>query len=430
MYRRLGLTDVVGFERLDPDGYDHVIVGGDRVAIPSGLPRYRDQLIARFPGAAGPLRRYFAVLIGMAAELDALPDRLGLGDVLTAPFRFHRSIRFRTWTLQDLYDDIGMPLHLQAVLAGQCGDYLLPPERVSLALHVALVSNYDRGAFYPTRHYDHMVQTLANSIRERPGCALMLETEVTNIGIVNKAFDRVTTRDGRTFRAHRCISNVDPATTMKMVDTPLPARWRRKLEYPYSTSTFTLYLGIEGIDLREHGFGSYNVWHYPSADLNGIYHRQGEGRDLSDPWLFLSTPTLHSAHPGLAPQGHQILEVATSCDYAYFAELAALGHRAYSQAKTKIRDRILDVIEERYIPRLRNHLAMKLAGTPLTNERFCRAPQGNAYGSNLTPDALWPRVPNETPVEGLFVVGATAGYPSVGGTMGAGLRLTDRLLAS
>jgi phytoene dehydrogenase-like protein len=215
---------------------------------------------------------------------------------------------------------------------------------------------------------------------------------------------------------------------MRMVSSSVPARFRRKLDYPYSTSTFTLYLGVKDLDLRDFGFGSFNVWHYPHHDINAIYRRQVEHHDLDDPWLFLSTPTLHSDAPGLAPEGHQILEVATSCDYEHFAALRRRGHRPYSKAKTRVRDRILDVIEERYVPGLRKHLAMKLAGTPLTNERFCRAPRGNAYGSNLSADAIWPRVPHRTPVDSLFLVNASAGFPSVGGTMGAGLRLADRLL--
>ncbi len=430
VYKRLGLEEKVKFRRLDPEGFDHVIVGNERVAIPNGMAKYRDQLIHRFPEAARPLRRFFSVMIGMSDEIDALPDDLRLRDALTAPFRFPRSIRYRTWTLQDLYDHVGMPPLLQAILAGQSGDYLLPPNQVSLGLHVALVANYDRGAFYPEQHYAHMVEALADHIRQAPGCELLLETEVASIQAEGGRVRGVTTQDGTTYRAQRCVSNADPRVTLRMIDTAVEPKFRERVLYPYSTSTVTLYLGIRGIDLRDHGFGDYNVWHYPHADLNEIYRRQVEAHDLDDPWLFLSTPTLHSDAPGLAPEGEHVLEVATSCDYEHFAALKRRGHKAYSKEKTRVRDRILDILEERYIPGLRSHLAMKLAGTPLTNERFCRAPRGNAYGSNLSADAIWPRVPHETPFDNLFMVNASAGYPSVGGTMSAGLRLADRLLAS
>jgi len=127
--------------------------------------------------------------------------------------------------------------------------------------------------------------------------------------------------------------------------------------------------------------------------LNEIYRRQGTHHDFDQPWLFMSTPTLHTDAPGLAPPGEHILEVATSCDYHHFAELRRRDPRAYTREKNRVRDRMLDTIEASYVPGLRKHLAMRVSGTPLTNERFCRAPEGNAYGSELSPTWLWPRVP-------------------------------------
>ncbi len=158
-----------------------------------------------------------------------------------------------------------------------------------------------------------------------------------------------------------------------------------------------------------------------------MYRRQGKHNDLSNPWLFMSTPTLHSGEPGLAPEGHQILEVATSCSYEYFADLKRRDRKAYTRAKVKTRDRILELIEAQYIPNLRKHLAMKVAGTPTTNEFYVRAPKGNAYGSNLTPENMFPRVANQSPLANLWMVNASAGYPSVGGTVGAGIKLYEQL---
>jgi phytoene dehydrogenase-like protein len=188
-----------------------------------------------------------------------------------------------------------------------------------------------------------------------------------------------------------------------------------------------MYLGVKNLDLREHGFGSFNVWHYPHDDINRMYRDQLERHDLENPWLFLATPTLHTAEPGIAPAGHQILEIATCCDFGHFEALRAQHRSVYTKEKLKVRDRILEILEASYVPGLRKHLAMRVAGTPLTNAQFCRAPRGNAYGTALTPAQL-PRVDFETPIRNLFLVNATAGYPSIGGTVGSGMRLYDRLM--
>jgi phytoene dehydrogenase-like protein len=428
LMRRLGLADEVRFHRLDPEGFDHVVVAGERYRIPNGLEKSRDRLIRRHPEATEPLRRYFDTVMAIGRELDRLPPTIGWRELVTAPLRLPHLLRYQGWTLQRLYDHVAMPRRLQAVLAGQAGDYLLPPAEVALLLHVALVRGYDRGAYYPERHFQHMVGSVAGAIAARPGCQLLLDTEITRIEVAGDRVVGVVARDGRRFTADRYVSNLDPRLTATLVgEARLPRSWLRQLSYGYSSGNFTLYLGIRGLDLREHGFGSWNVWHYPHDDLNAIYRRQLAGQDCSDPWLFMSTPTLHTDAPGLCPPGHQILELATSAPYQPWHELRKNDRRAYNLAKKQVRDRLLEIVEERYVPGLRQHLAMRVMGTPATNARFCGAPEGNAYGAALTPANVRRRVSAETPLANLWLANATAGFPSVAGTVKTGLDLHRRL---
>jgi all-trans-retinol 13,14-reductase len=426
---KLGLADEVRFHRLDPEGFDHVVVGGDRYRIPNGLEKFRDRLIRRHPEAARPLHRYFDLVMALGREMDRLPSPLSWRDLALAPLRSPHLLRHQRWTLQRLYDHVGMPPRLQAVLAGQSGDYLLPPEEVSLLLHVALVRGYDRGAYYPEKHFQHLVGSIAKAIAARPGCEILLQTEIRSIEVARDRVVGVVARDGRRFTAHRYISNVDPRRTSQLIGAAkLPRTWTSKLDYEYSSGNLTLYLGVSGIDLREHGFGSWNVWHYPHDDLNAIYRRQLAGADCSDPWLFMSTPTLHTEAPGLCPPGHQILELATSAPYARWAALRERDRRQYNLEKKQLRDRLLELVEQRYVPGLRKRLMLQVMGTPATNARFCGAPEGNAYGAALTPRHVGlGRVAAETPLSNLWLVNATAGYPSVAGTVKAGLDLHKRL---
>jgi all-trans-retinol 13,14-reductase len=424
----LDLVEAVPFHRLDPEGFDHVVVAGTRHRIPNGLEKSRDRLIRRYPEAAEPLRAYFRIVRAIADELermDELPRKLDLR-ALASVARFRHLLRYLRWTLADLYDHVRMPQLLRAVLAGQCGDYLLPPRDVSLLLHVALVASYDRGAYYPAGHYFHFVESIANAITRQPGCAILYEHEVERIHVERGRVTGVTTKNGKRFTAKRYVSNVDPKRTAELAGEP--RLFGAPLRYAYSSGTITLYLAVKGLDLREHGFGSHNVWHYPHADVDRIYDDQGLRHDLRDPWLFLSTPTLHSSAPGLCPPGEQILEVATSCDWARWAKLRRDDRRAYNREKKLVRDGILDVIEQRYVPGLRAHLTVRVTGTPATNERFCFAPQGNAYGSALTPANVgFGRGPRRTALDNLWSVNATSGFPSVAGTIGAGMKMAQML---
>jgi phytoene dehydrogenase-like protein len=430
---KLGLAERVPFVRLDVEGFDHVVIEGERFRIPNGMNKFRDRLLRRFPESASPIREYFRIVTQLGDEvdrLDGVPDRLTPSVLLRQAYQQRHVIRYLRWTLEDLYDHVRMPRLLRAVLAGQSGDYLLPPRDVSLLLHVALVVNYDRGAYYPKHHFFQFVESLTDAVRNAPGCAVLLEHEVERIEVEAGRVVGVTTKNKKRFTAKRYVSNADPRVTARLAGPEHfeTKRDQKALDYDYSCGTFTMYLGMKGLDLREHGFGSFNVWHYPHQDLNRIYDDQLVRHDLSNPWLFLSTPTLHSDAPGLCPPGEQILEVATCCDYTRFARLRREDRRAYNVEKKRLREGILDVLEERYVPGLRRHLTMRVAGTPVTNERYCWAPEGNSYGSRLSPRNMGiHRKPFRTALDNLWMVNATAGFPSVAGTVGAGIRLYREL---
>ncbi len=427
LLRRLDVADRVPFVRLDSEGFDHVVVAGERVRIPNGLTKYREQLLRRYPAWRAPILAYFEMLLAVREELDRsddLPPNLSPLSVLRAGFRFRHMLRHARSTLEDVYDACGVPPRLRAILAGQSGDYLLPPRDVSFLLHAGLVCAYDRGAYYPRNHVFSLVDAIADSIRSRPGCAVLLEHEVDRIHVKDGRVSGVSTKNGRHFTATRYVSNIDPRVTAKLLGEEHLARDAARLGYEYSTSTVTMYLAVTGLDLRDHGFGSFNVWHYPHADLNQIYDDQLLRHDLTNPWLFLSTPTLHSDAPGLCPPGHQILEAATCASYSHFAGLRQHDRRAYNIEKKKVRETILDVLEARYVPHLRDHLALRVLGTPATNERFCRAPAGNAYGARLDPaHVTLGRKPFRSSLENLWMANATAGMPSVSGAIGAGMQL-------
>lgn len=431
LLRATGLEDEVPLVPLDRDGYDHVVIAGERYTIPNGFDTHRDRLIARLPGDADALRAFFALLTHVRDDLDRVPESPGLLELATVPLRFPRLLRWRNATLQDVFDAHHLSPRAQAVLAGQAGDYLLPPAKVSFLLHAALVSGYDRGAWYPKGHFGHFVDAIVARIRACPGCSVELGQQVDQLQTDGDRVTGVRTATGQVWTGRTVLSNIDPRRTASLIAGAPPHRWPRPLDYDYSCSSFTMYLGLKDLDPRDHGFGRFNVWHYPHEDINRIYADQVDRGDLSDPWLFLSTPSLHSDAPGLAPPGRHVMVVATSCAHEPFRALEARDGAAYGAAKARVRDRILDVLEAHYLPDLRRHLEFNVVGTPLTQERFCGAPHGNAYGAELTPRNVGlGRVPFETPWRNLFLVNATAGYPSVAGTVRSGQRLFELLQRS
>ena len=172
------------------------------------------------------------------------------------------------------------------------------------------------------------------------------------------------TSDGRTFRARTFISNIDPKACVALIGPArFPRRFQKKVDYEYSVSSYTLYLGVKGLDLREFGFGSWNIWHYPHLDINRAYHAQAVDGDLSDPWFFLSTPSLYSqsGHPGeqdlpgrrTDPRGRHRL--ATSPSGPSATDRAGYGRR-------KVAERMLNIMETHRISGFPSHLHQEYRG--------------------------------------------------------------------
>lgn len=110
LLRELGVVDRVPFVRLDPDGFDHAVIAGERFRIPNGLAKFEARLLARYPQPSfrAPIRRYFSTIAVIAAELaqtGELPSRLTPVSVLRSLYRFRHVARYARWTLEDFYDN-------------------------------------------------------------------------------------------------------------------------------------------------------------------------------------------------------------------------------------------------------------------------------------------------------------------------------------
>lgn len=433
LLRKLGLHQQITFERLDPEGFDRFSCPeqGLHFRVPNGLEKWCERLADRYPAEAAGIRRFFDIARRVSIELRGLPEIRSTLDIIRAAAGAPRVLRHRKHTLQDVFDQCRLSLPVQAILSTQLGDLGLPPARVSFLVYCALISSYGAGAYYPTEHFSAMIEAIAGVIERAPGCSVVYDSEITRVVTERGRVSAVETSDGRRFRGARFICNGDPRKFVSLVGRRhFERRFLRSIDYHYSASSFSIYLGIRGVDLRDHGFGNWNVWHYPHLDINRMYAAQNERGDLSNPWLFMSTPTLCSPHSEArhAPGSDQILEIITTCAFEPFAEAWRRGKRDYRRFKRQIRERMLDIVETHYVPDLRQHIALRLAGSPTTNRRYLWAPRGNIYGSELTPaNVSASRLGAESSIENLYFTGASAAFPSIGGTVVGGSELYTRL---
>ncbi|MDB9306429.1 NAD(P)/FAD-dependent oxidoreductase [Nodularia spumigena CS-591/12] len=430
--KKLNLDQDVTFTRYDPNGFDHMRMPGYSLNIPSEPAELIRRLSELFPQNAEEIRKFVWEVQKTSQGIKKLAPPIIPAEIFANLGKVSSAVMYLNSTLQDVFDKFKLPQAAQTLLALQWPDFLLPPNQVSFYAWVILFTGYQQGAFYPEQHFDHVINSLVKVIEDNGG-EILLNQEVTDFQVINKTVTKVKainriTHQSREFTGENIICNIDPQKAAQMIGVEKFSRKvRQKLNYEYSPSNFMAYCVVKDIDLREYGFGKWNVFHTSHQNLNEAFYQMYEKNDFSQPSFAITTPSLMTAQPD-CPEGCQIIEFLTVANYDYFKQLKDTDVKAYRQKKAEILDAILDVVEKHYIPNIRNHLDFKITGSPTTNERYCWCPKGNSYGSNLTPGNMGiGRLNYKTSLKNLYFCNASSGYPGFAPTFWTGASLYQKL---
>lgn len=271
----------IPFNSLDLDCIDRIISPGIDFRIPLGWENFRDRLLSTYPEEAIAIDRYCDEIKQFHQQVQSLVKEVNWFDLQQSDWlklpKYWHLFRRRNWTLQDLYDRIGLSPKLQTILAGQSGDYALPPSEIALLSHTAIVWDYSEGAYYPKHHFKHFVDTIVAAITEGGG-VVVYSTPVERIEVKDRQVESVTA-GGKQYRATKAyISDLDPKLTVQLMHDShaLSDREVRRLtSYEYSASAFNIYLGLDRtFDPQKYGIGNWNIWYYPIGDLNRAYQQQ------------------------------------------------------------------------------------------------------------------------------------------------------------
>jgi phytoene dehydrogenase-like protein len=427
IYEGLGVANELVFLELNPDGYDHVVVGDQRFDIPKGKDRFAARLKERFPAEAEGIDRYFDLVGRMADELGFAAPIHTLGDAaklaLHMPTVLLHGLRPLSHFLDGCTDD---PL-LRAILSIQSGDHGMAPSRAPTALHAGLQGYYFDGGCYPRGGGHAIPEALVQQIRLHGG-EVVLRTEVDRILIDNDTVVGVRLADGRAVRADIVVSNADPGETWGRLVPPEHVGWRlrrRIRRMRYSVSTLSLFMAVE-MDLRAAGVDSGNIWYSETVDIDAVYAFAGRRRLTGAetiPGLFFNATTLKD--PSLRHDGLHTVEAMTLSSVDAFARWkdTVPGKRPadYAHLKAQLTERILDAVE-RFVPGLRERIVFRALGTPLTNVHYLHASRGGIYGTEKTLGNLGPlSFSVETHVRGLYQCGASTIAPGINGVTNSGL---------
>ena len=432
--KKLNLHEEVTFQRYNEDAFDKMRMPGYSLDIPNDYELLGDRLGEMFPKEKPKIQGF---LRDVQALSQAISDYNPLNGIIGNLFKgrgVYYLAKYRKATLQDVFDQFKLPLPAQTLLALQWPDFMLPPNQLSFIAWVALFDGYQKGAYYPTHHFEHVVDSFVKTIKDNGG-EIIFENKVIEFilegdKVVGAIAEDVNHPDKKEEHfAKNVVCNLDPKMASEMIG---PQRFspkvRKKLNYDYSPSSWISYCSVKGIDLRDYGFGRCNFFHTTEDDINKIFNRMYEKGDYKKPSFAITTPSLHTSDDKSCPDDEQMIEFVTVGHYRRFLDLKLANPKAYNSKKMEIMNYILDEVEEHYVPNIREHLVFKISGSPTTSERYCHSPMGNSYGSNLTPENVGPnRLDHKTSLKNFYFCNASSGYPGFAATIGNGARLYDVL---
>jgi all-trans-retinol 13,14-reductase len=417
LMRGLGLEDRIDFAELDPHGFSTITLPSATFRVPRGWQAYEDRLAATFPEQEEGIRRCVRTLRTVAEEIRSDQPE-SLRQAVARAGRLRSMLWWGLRPLARLYDACGLSQEVRTVIAGESGDYGLPPSKAPVALHAGFLDHYLKaGAYYPKGGGQVIAARLTEVISAHGGI-VRTKARVGRILLEGGRAAGVELVDGEQVGASVVVSNADIRRTyLELVGREhLPRRLRRKVEgFRMALPLFSLYLAVD-FDVRDR-LPNSTAWIYPHADIEAMYADAYAGRVPAQVPVFMTSGTLKDPEGDhTAPPGHSTLELMTIAPAQHetwgVGEGPVSGERysrapSYLAVKEKLAEAVLDTATM-VIPDLREHIVYRDASTPITQERFTLSSGGACYGLEMTIDQLGPFRPDvTTPIPGLYLAGAS-----------------------
>ena len=395
----LGITEEVEFIQVK-EMYRSIFPDLD-IVLPIGHEAYEEALCQTFPDDAKGIRTFLAQVLKMHNEIQYFEKHGGPGNLLTAPFRFSKTLRYLPARWGTVLNRHVKDPRARAVISQYWGYFGMAPSEVSYLYFANALSIYMKlGAAYVKGRSQALSNAFVSAL-ERFGGEIKLSCGVEKITTTNGRATGVITDDGEEIAADWVISNGDPITTCRNLigDDKVPSKFFRSLRSrTLSPSSLNVFMGINrtpeqlGIEHHENFINS-------SYDFED-HHDRMSVVDVPGTTLCACYTAID---PSLSPPGTTVLSLTT---LFYGEPWYHLSPEEYVETKNRIADGMIKAAEQ-IAPDIRKYAEVVEVGTPITNMRYTGALSGSIYGfSNSAFDHTVLRMGHKGPLDGLYFVGA------------------------
>lgn len=398
VFKYLGMMDQLKLEKMDEDGFDKIIIGGDdkEYVFAQGYERFIKKLAADFPEEEIAIRKYCEKIQNVCSKFPMYNLRTGGAyeekeDVLGIDTK-------------SCIESLTRNEKLQAVLAGNNILYAGQPDKTPFYVHALILNSYIESAWKCVDGGSQIAKILAKNIR-RQGGLVKNHSEVKRIVEEDGKISYAELGDGTRLHGKYFISDIHPAKTLEITESSLIKNaYRNRIgNLENSISSFSL-----NIVFKKNKFRYFNQNYY--------YHKEGQiwnmGNYTQENW-----PLGYAIFFPASSDSKEFAEGMTIFTYMRYEEVAkwkqtfntvsAKEERggSYDAFKKKKAERLLDLVEQKF-PGLRSCIKSYYTSTPLSYRDYIGSDDGSMYGIVKDyKDPLKTLIAARTKVPNLFLTG-------------------------
>ena len=402
--------------------YDEIYIEDKQYLFRSGEDNFINDLATIFPGEEQNIRDYIS-LVKKVAKKDMffnlkIIKSTWLVKIIKLYLKYYEKDYYK-YVNMSAYDGISLFTkneELKAVLGGQFGDYGPTPKKSNFFIHASIVNHYLEGGYFPKGGSGIIAKKIIPVI-EKSGGRVLVGQGVREILIENNNICGVEMKNGNKIYANKVVSGVGVCNTFNKLVVNQNFKNNEvdnyiKLSKKIGSSTGFIYcfVNLEGspkeLELRDS-----NLWIYPDMDYDKLLE-EFEKDILNNPMpLFIACTcakdsTWEKRYPNKSSA--IILTMAKKEWFEQWEEEECMKRNLdYKDLKEKMANRMLKEGLYKYYPKTKGKVLHYEVGTPLTNQFYLGAYNGEGYGldSNAYRFGKGHELKPETHIKNLYLTG-------------------------
>ncbi|MCZ8513160.1 NAD(P)/FAD-dependent oxidoreductase [Paenibacillus filicis] len=386
---------------------------------------YLRALQERYPEEQKGIEALFEQFVRIRKEILFMMNKTNNGETIDLFTDGPTVLAYNNLSLGQVLDQYIASPELKSVFSQQWAYYGLPPSQISSVYYAYAWTEYLLfGGFYPKGRSQQISNALTEIIKENGG-EVLTRQHVTQIVVEDGKAKGVRTKKGE-FASDIVISNADPVQTFGQLVgyEKLPRRYVKKLEsLKPSLACVQAYLLLDIDFPTVYGEKDHEIFVNEYYDLEQGYRDTLDERYETMPFGITIYEVMN---PEYQASGKTTMSLFVLSRYEDWNELDEINYTQKKEAVTRI---LLNRLERLY-PGVSSHIEHVELSTPRTNHFYTGNVQGAIYGAQQSVDqCLHRRLPQTTPIEGLFLVGAwTQPGGGYSGVIWSGHNLARQLL--